>query len=244
MKNKFPGSQYVGWRQFNVAVNISLKNRYIFIEMPKVASSSIKLLLSNHEVAGLPVTVKDPHPRFFESTFVKPYNLDEETLNEIFLPSSGFFKFCFVRNPYSRTLSAYLDKIQTLPSHRKQILKALSRGDDPDTAKISFSEFADALMLQQEFQMDKHWRSQYSNALGGAVRLDFVGKLENFEDDIEFVKERLDIGLKTSDFVRRPHETKANEKLLKFYTEKEIKIVKDRFAKDFEVFDYDTSFDF
>lgn len=244
MKNKFPGWQHVGWRQFNVAVNISLKNKYIFIEMPKVASSSIKLLLSNHEVTGLPVNVKDPHPRFFETTFVKPYNLDAETLNKVFTPASGFFKFCFVRNPYSRTLSAYLDKIQTLPSHRKQILKALKRDEDPETAQISFSEFADALTLQKESQMDKHWRSQYSNAFGDAVELDFVGKLENFENDMEFIKKRLDIGLEISDFVRRPHETKANEKLLKFYTEKEIKIVKDRFAKDFEVFDYDTSFDF
>ena len=49
----------INW--FNAAVNISLKNKYVFVENPKVGSSTLKLALHAVEKLGLRNVKAAPH---------------------------------------------------------------------------------------------------------------------------------------------------------------------------------------
>ena len=74
----------------------------VYVEVPKVACSSIKLAIAELLDSPLDGPGGDPH----QSTFpvVTP-----DTDGPVMFP--GFFSFTFVRNPWSRLLSCYRDKI-------------------------------------------------------------------------------------------------------------------------------------
>ena len=108
----------VNW--FNAAVNISLKGRYVYVENPKVASSTIKSKLHANELHGLRNIRVGPHPDITQSPFIKPYQLPPHQLREI-LFGGEFFKFTFVRNPFDRFVSS-------IPQDRPIILAGHSQG--------------------------------------------------------------------------------------------------------------------
>ena len=89
--------------------NISVKKGYLYVETPKVACSTIKRSLQLLEVG--PEIV--PPPRKIHERSCSPL-LTPSQVGSLFLEcaySDNFFRFCFVRNPYTRILSCYLDKV-------------------------------------------------------------------------------------------------------------------------------------
>lgn len=147
-------------------------------------------------------------------------------------------KFCFVRNPYSRLLSVYLDKIQRSRGQKRQVL--LHMGKDPSqlNAPVSFSEFVDVVCEQPIVNMDPHWRVQYYQTFQDGITYDFIGRLESFRQDIVTVMTRInkDFGRYLSE--ERRNATDAAELLGKHYTEALVRKVRAKYAKDFEAFGY------
>jgi len=77
------------------------------------------------------------HKREF-SPLIKPSqvgNFDK------FLNRNKLFKFCFVRNPYTRLLSAYFEKIKLGKSQKCSILLHMGKYPYNLNTEISFSEF-------------------------------------------------------------------------------------------------------
>ena len=120
--------RHVSRDDFEYSINVSIKHRYVYIETPKVGCSTIKDTLQRMELDYPDLQRSDPemiHDRNY-SPLLRPaqtWGLDR------LLHSRDFFVFCFVRNPYTRLLSAYLDKIVKGLTPKRNILAAM--GDNP-----------------------------------------------------------------------------------------------------------------
>lgn len=230
-------SRNVNW--FNSAINISLRNKYVYVEVPKVASSTIKSHLNKIELATLMNVSVGPHPEILSSPHVKPYQLSADDLSDI-LFGDEFFKFTFVRNPYERILSAYLDKIVGNSPERKQIDNNRKMANRMKSEECSFAEFIDTVKKIPDNTRDKHWRTQFSLTMKNFVRYDYIGKIERFNADVTKIQSISGISFQgIKEF--SPHKTEAKSKMDNYYSDKDARdTVLDIYSKDFEVFGYQT----
>lgn len=211
----------------------------IYFQIPKVASSSLKMLFKKE--LGLPGLA--PHATRFPV-------LDRDKLEAGFYVD--YFKFCFVRNPWARILSCYHSKIITkqninqtfqtqclfyvMPKsassgrHRLASLPVLN-------AHMSFEEFVNAVANIPDEYANKHFRSQHTflcNAQGELL-VDYVGHLETFKDDFQYVARR--IGLSGEGLQHRP---KTKRRHYKDYYDKDTwEIVAQRYRNDIELLGYE-----
>ena len=147
--------------------------------------------------------------------------------------SSEYLKICFVRNPYTRLLSLYMDKIK---KKNPQLMKDLgfSREDAP-----TFPELVEAIETQTWYQANRHYRVQTENLLWGDIHYDFVGKFEFFADELNRLVEDHDVDLRGYLSVRQRHATQAEQRLYGFYTDELQARVHALYRADFDAFGYD-----
>jgi dermatan 4-sulfotransferase 1 len=107
------------------------------------------------------------------------------------LADEAFFKFCFVRNPFTRLLSCYLDKIQRNRPQKAAILRQLGLPDHRLDAPVSFEQFVKAVVEQPAALMDVHWRAQYYQTLQAGIKYDFIGRFERFAEDMRIAGGRI-----------------------------------------------------
>lgn len=139
------------------------------------------------------------------------------------------FTFAFVRNPWDLMVSSYhwwLQKAPKFPSCRQDVETIRQLG--------SFSAF-----------MDSHYGRKMINEYGGCffdwlsdgnqgIVVEFVGKLENLENDWSYISKRLDFTQPTL-----PHTNKSQRRAYQdYYDSKTKKIIEQRFAWAIEHFDY------
>jgi hypothetical protein len=226
---------------FENNTNISLSNNYVYFAVDKVANSSIKNSLFEIEYAPVgkkALTLYDERC----SPLLSPYQLPPTLLREV-LNSGNYFRFAFVRNPYSRLLSCYLDRILTASSKPRRQLNALLKrhGEVPDN--VSFEQFIRAICQQASNLQNSHWRVQTDDILYGLVDFDFIGKFENLWPDMAVVSSRIWGDLRpemaNKDVNKSPRATNAAGKMRDYYTAELAGLVAERFASDFEAFGYE-----
>jgi hypothetical protein len=92
-----------------------------------------------------------------------------------------FFKFAFVRNPQARFISAFKDKVL-----KQNYFKFTAE----DYAKMQdLNEFLTWVETLDIRKCDRHLRAQ--TALIDVPQLDFLGRFENFSDDLNVILNRL-----------------------------------------------------
>lgn len=226
---------FFGSGVFNETVCISLKNEYVYFAVPKAANTSIKSALHSIEFDGLQKHPQIPtHAPFVSSPFVKPYQLGQKQLEDI-LTGDEFFKFTFVRNPYTRTLSSFIDKVLNATDDARKYYR--NAANLPLDSEPTFTEFVAQIAEHEPRRMDKHWRPQSYQSLSEFIPLDFVGKVENLERDFAQVMNR--IGVESELQSVAPHQTNALENFQKHCDAETAQSVSRLFRRDFEVFGYD-----
>lgn len=116
------------------------------------------------------------------------------------LEGNDYFKFAFVRNPWSRLVSAYLDKIVSnyaghLANREEFIVRIQNRhnlGKDLDK-RVTFRQFVIDVLEHDDAQLDDHWRPQ--SAFIGHHNFDFIGKFENIQADLNYVNSKLGVNI-------------------------------------------------
>ncbi|KAK7088010.1 carbohydrate sulfotransferase 13-like [Littorina saxatilis] len=104
-------------------------------------------------------------------------------------------KFFFVRDPFSRLFSAYMDKV-FLPDHR--MLAIARRGGLTREEEEGGGESSRQCLLNVTFQTflevvtshkknDPHWLPMHRHCDPCNVRFHYVGKMETFRADLEFI---------------------------------------------------------
>lgn len=188
------------------------KYQCIFIHIPKAAGISVSKALFDTNIGHRKI-------KYFEI-------FDKNKFN-------NYFKFTFVRNPWSRIVSAY------------NFLKLGGRNEvDKKWAKNNLAEFntfeSFILSLKDKKQAKKilkwqHFTPQYEYICDDRlnIKVDFVGRLKNINEDYKYIKNK--IGAEG----RLQHLNKSDHRDYKeYYTEETRNIVYNIYRKDIELLGY------
>ncbi len=204
---------------------------FIYLNNPKVGCSSIKHGLW-YGVTGKRPSEQKLHIHTLEGS---PFN------NKLTNPVSArkAFIFTFVRNPFQRLVSAYLNKVHDR-SDRIWRLFARAHGLNRKDA-VSFDGFVELLSGIPAVEHDRHWRPQYLNTLYPFVRPNLLGDLESLDAQLPMILDRLFPGAPRRILKGRSHSTKARATWRDYYGDQAtLDRVLQIYGTDFEAFGYQT----
>lgn len=179
---------------------VSEPSKVIFCPTPKAANTNWKYLL--RKWANVP-DYTDLHASHnpFHSSF--RYLCDYSATEALhLLTSPQYFRFLFVRDPYVRLLSAYMDKFRnTNPEYLRseyrlflaqlyswRVARSIDIFKEP---RPSFTMFVDEIAKHKPSEMNAHWMPQSVFCGIGLIPYDFIGRMEHLQRDVKHVFDRL-----------------------------------------------------
>jgi len=215
---------------------------FIFCYVPKVACTGFKQ--SFRKLEGLPfVQDNDVHRKDNGLNYLQHMS-EQEAIT--LLNNPEVLKITFTRNPYSRVLSAYLNKIKNNPEFVKKhkIDKIIRNKINPKLSEakfISFADYVEYLCITKDEFLNEHFTSQtYLTGINDAVKFDFIGQFETFNTDIQQFEQRIG-ALLSFPSIKQQNRTPTNASLLMqdYYTEELNLKIAERFQQDFKNFLYE-----
>jgi tetratricopeptide (TPR) repeat protein len=202
--------------------------KYAYLNNAKAACSTIKATLWRHsfvdkEIDHLPSVAELHGGGIWGREFRE-------------LSPENYFIFSFVRNPYLRALSCYLNKIASNNSKNATRPLFCARYGFALDADITFLDFLRSIQTTSSPEDDQHWRLQRDNIFYGIVPIQFIGNLEHFDDDLSFVAKALGVSLKAESSLA--DRTGAELYILRWYGDEAIELVQRKYAQDFQTFGY------
>lgn len=205
---------------------IDQSRHLIYIPIPKVACTSLKVWF----LKTSPDLDIQPDPASWK---VNAWlgNEGNRYLLQDFAPlqDDRMFRFAFVRNPWSRLVSSYLNRIVGRGTEYRRVMKKLSRGGWyrfdrralyyarkrlrgvgwPERAEVTFREFVmREVAVTSAKEMDPHWRPQCMFL--GSHELDFVGRFERLAEDLGVLGQKLGIGTDLPELNRSQYVDRSN----------------------------------
>ncbi|XP_041471380.1 carbohydrate sulfotransferase 11-like [Lytechinus variegatus] len=224
-----------------------LKTLYCYI--PKVGCTTMKrmLLLLNGNINSTNIDHETVHilaERHFPS--LSKFSL-EDSKEKI----KSYRKLIFVREPFSRILSAYRDKLDSNGAFRNEYWSRIINGHaKPGVSRnkdvnITFGSFVNyvgnpshTLALPQE----EHWREFHRLCHPCKVSYDVIGHFETFYEDVreglQEIAKGVDVEIPKSS---NPTKSSRSEVLVKYYSQvssSQLESLYQRLATDIEIFDY------
>lgn len=200
---------------------------YIYVQNWKCGCSTVKSSLWHAEHAR-DLTIAPGYPHQKDGPFVRDGKRWEHCERE--------FVFTFVRNPFVRVLSAYLNQIvkHRNTEHWGRFSVQHGLGD----TDLSFQDFLRLVADSPHDGLDPHWRPQYCSVAPRLIPYDFIGTVENLNHDLRLVLGRI-FGESTPVSDYAPHRTDATAKIQAYYGPAEIKLVQRIYQEDFASLGYD-----
>jgi len=189
------------------------KYKCIFVHIPKTAGKSILTVLLEQDSCG--------HIPVLDYRIFDRYKFET------------YFKFAFVRNPWDRFLSAYTYlKKGGISSYDKIWSKTyLSNYEDFESFVLDLQD----ITIAKKIIKGVHFRPQYDFVCDYKfnIKVNFIGKMENIDDDFEYVANKL------GKIVKIPHLNKSVHKDYRdLYSHKMKQIVYNLYEKDIKIFGY------
>jgi len=216
---------------------IDRKMKCGYVQIPKAACSTIKFNIISHFHEG----------KVNESTTQQV--LHDNAKHWIVYGSDDFsdcfFKknkvkiliFTFIRNPYTRILSAFREKIELqLDSDKYRLDLGL-----PVDRKVSFEEFLDALSDREVCEYDVHFMPQSCIVSDMFTDKIFIGSIENINEDLMNLLRVLKSNKVRALTSRLEHKTASSNQdvIYKYFSNKDIvSKFRDIYRNDFDVFGY------
>jgi chondroitin 4-sulfotransferase 11 len=193
---------------------------YVFIHIQKTAGSSVETALrsvtpdSIFHFDDLPACRDPLKGRHLFASDLQEY-LGESTWN-------SYYKFAFVRNPWSRLVSWYNMCVVRPTNQFMYLVKERTRSFE------DFLEMTDGLARKTVFN-----QADYVTDRKGKLSVDFVGRFETIERDFQQVCANLGINVKL------PRENQGlGADYRAYYNDRTRRVVSERFARDIETFGY------
>lgn len=180
---------------------------------------------------------KDVHMRHL---YKFPYLTETEVLESYrsFFKMKSYFRFCLVRNPWSRLVSCYKNRI-LVDSNKDTGAKSTLYKCSPEFKNdMSFEAFIDVVCKIPDSKADQHFRSQLFELTNrrGELLVNYIGHLENMGEALTEITKHS--GISFSDFPLL-NTTVKKKSYRDFYTPAIVEKVRKRFAPDIEFFNYE-----
>ena len=146
--------------------------------------------------------------------------------------------FTVVRNPWSRTLSAFLDKIADGLTQKYSFVDGF--GDNSPKGFEAFVSFLE----QGGLRANHHWRPQNEILLLPASRFGHICRLEHLSHDLPLALKSTGLTLPPKERLQKPHRiesgqqgkvTNASNRLTAYYTPQSAQTISRLFQDDFEL---------
>ena len=201
---------------------ISHEYKCINVHIPRTGGSSIEMMLAG---------------KIMENADHKTIHHYRKEDKNVF---NDYFKFSFVRNPWSKMVSHFIRHCINRPPKRtfegpyqsefKDWIKHIPKQGAPKFNKTS---------NQLDWLCDKRWKNQIS-PIDFKIDVDFVGRFGNYEEDWNFISQK--INLKSELPHSRPgilnDENLYPRDYREYYDDESIEIVRKRYEDDVNFFDY------
>ena len=175
------------------------KYKVVNCNIPKVASTSIKIMMAN-------VTGKLPHYHVEDEYLLHQWSYLGKSLMAIndLRPSQIKYildkkrSFLFVRHPIHRIISAYRGKIEKLGRQRLiNVVRAITQfkgesnvgNEDNNHQTVTFSDFIDWLVATRS--TDSHWRSFENTCFPCHINYTYIGHVETLSEDAFYIMNEL-----------------------------------------------------
>ena len=236
-------------RQILFAVNFKVGASTLIRSIPNSSG-----LVPPNEVAGIKYV-----------NLSKPDKLKKYGLTRINIQQDGalksherYFKFMFVRNPYTRLLSAFRDKFRNKdvpPAYKPWYNKTVSdiikkyRTESGATLNsklthtvITFEEFLKVVIDDNKtLNSERHWTPLSSLSMPCVVNYTFIGKFETFTDDFRYLMSRIAV-VKVPESRCHSSPGDATSNVFKRYwreiPQAMVQQISDLYSRDFEMFGY------
>ena len=188
---------------------ISHRYKFLSIRIPKTGSTSVtKILEPYFDIAGESIGATEQNTYYHHRT-TKYMKSHFEKMKWNF---DDYLKFAFVRNPFEREVSLW-----------KYLKKIKKEG----YVKEKFSDF---VKLPANYTYMDYVKDE-----DGKLILDFVGRVENMQEDFNTICDKIGIPK-----VKLPHRNKTKHKhYTEYYDDETKQIVAKKYAKDIEYFGYE-----
>ncbi len=212
---------------------VSHEFRYVYFRVPKAANSTVVASLWFAETGTL-VTDLDELQVLRDQRWPHVSMLDRRQLHSLV---HSYMKFTFVRDPYTRVLAAYLDKIRRNEwGVADEVNAALGRSLGSTVSLDQFLAYLEAGGLGR----NAHWARQVDLIPLPVAALDFVGKVETLDRDLPQAVKRI-LGKQIAFCSLRPHVTGATRDHPSWSRELRRRAFK-VYEEDFAVFNYRKEF--
>ncbi|MEH6585801.1 MAG: sulfotransferase family protein [Halioglobus sp.] len=232
--NLFPAQK----KHVDYLINWAVKKSIIYVEVPKTGCTLIKRILQYSEVNGdLSCLFDDVHDKV-KSPLKSPHYDEREFLRA--MSSEATCVFSFVRNPITRLLSAYLDKIVGTPGEITS--RQAKMGIEPGRSCPTFHEFVELVGNQTVSDMDVHWSPQTFLLGYKQVDYDYIGRFEFIDLCIEHLVSRFGLLIPPNAIqFGLDHATNAGARVADFYNPEILRKVRDIYHDDFLYLGYGRS---
>lgn len=173
---------------------VNHNKKFIYCPIPKVANSSLRLWVLQIHYDDINCEYSKENIKYANSYLTLSKYGDRERSELIH--DEKYFKFVFVRNPWSKLVSAYLNiVVDNDKFSRKQIEPMyifLSKDCSLiESQRLTFKEFITYVYSTPDDKINYHFKSQY--LFFEDYSFDFVGKYEFLESHIELIMNKLSI---------------------------------------------------
>ena len=215
---------------------ISFKHKCIFIEVPKTGSTSIRDIIgfpTKPHLDILEIKAKLVEKAFddaIENKFGKavvskiivrltPQFIKTNYGNKIY---NNFYKFGFVRNPWSRVVSLYQRK------------EGVQKKDE-----MTFEEFVSWIQMSSDTSIHpspKKNQLDWFTDKKNEILVDYIGKFETLSEDWSKIAKELNV---QDELPHKNKNAKKKKHYTEYYTEETKEIIREKFKVDIEYFNYE-----
>lgn len=222
---------------------------FIFAYVPKVACSNWKCIFRYMNNQDDYLNTAIAHNRELSGLeFLSDFDNYKHIISD-----NKIKKYCFIRDPFSRILSAYLNKIEPYRTakekHERQnnffhkISEEINdwrKANLPEEKDLNLYCFLKWIESSKSYHINnEHWMTQTSLLNPDTIKYDYIGRFENIKKDADAILNFIgcDLPFPSQRKIEFPS-TNATKKLSAYFGDRETLLTKEIYKKDFELFNY------
>jgi len=210
----------------------------LFYSVPKSASSTLHLLLLYAEgLVEREALQDDDYPVYgqLQKLGYPHYKVRYHVRRR---EKQNFFRFSFVRNPWDRLVSCYMEKIIN-PNPNVKFINSMKKAyPGHNFQDMDFVDFVHFVYRLPKRQMEPHFLPQHWFFRPSAM--DLVGRVENFSEDLQKLASHLSPAAREKIAGMEIPRLKKSEHLhyTQYYNDETRRLVGKKYAQDIRLFGY------